>query len=54
MRLGFNLTIDFTIWHVRYINFSNNNNNNNNLEHPPRSLLTGIIGEKTIFVVKLT
>ena len=26
MRLRFNLTIDFTIWHVRYINFSNNKN----------------------------
>ena len=29
MRLWFNLTIDFTILHVRYINVSNNNNNNN-------------------------
>ena len=28
MRVWFNLTIDFTIWHVRHINFSNNNLSN--------------------------
>ena len=31
--------IDFTIWHVSYINFSsNNNNNNNNIKTDSKSL----------------